>query len=493
MSLCFLYNRDSETVNYLKDKLKVYEYNKKIRLGINQDGGYVIGEIDGIDGIYDCYISAGVSNEESFSRDFIVKYNMTKNNSFAFDGTIDSYPYIYTEEITFFKKNIASSNSSNTSNLKEFSEKYRNIFLKMDIEGHEYEWIEVMTKNEMKKFKQIVIEVHFIAENNIITKSTKCLQKLTETHYLIHAHANNYSSVDKGLPQVVELTYINKNCFESIPRLNILKFPIQTLDFPNNPMLPDIPLDFFPFCKEPIPKVIYQTWVRSYLPDKVHIVRNRIKELNPEYKMVYYVDEEIDAFIKENFNEYTYNAFLRLNVGAAKADFWRYCILYKQGGVYLDMDSEITGSLDKLITPYDDCIITRDYSPNSNVTCNWFMIFGKNHPIMKRAIEICCNNIYNKIELPFYAEQRHFIAYLTGPEVLFQALQETMLPYYPKYMNLLDEDDCSLNAVLNKTDNRIRCRFYGFAMKEFGKGKSEAAEDLLIFDPHWTTIYQIFK
>ena len=44
--------------------------------GSNSDGGYVL------DGEYDCYISAGISTEESFSRDFI------KNNCYGFDGTI---------------------------------------------------------------------------------------------------------------------------------------------------------------------------------------------------------------------------------------------------------------------------------------------------------------------------------------------------------------------------------------------------------------------
>ena len=51
--------------------LQVYKYDKKIRLGTNGDGGYVMAELDGG---YDCYISAGISDEESFSRDFIDKY-----------------------------------------------------------------------------------------------------------------------------------------------------------------------------------------------------------------------------------------------------------------------------------------------------------------------------------------------------------------------------------------------------------------------------------
>lgn len=49
--------------------LKTYAFSDKFRLGSNQDGGYVIANLKDIK--YDCYISAGISNEESFSRDFI--------------------------------------------------------------------------------------------------------------------------------------------------------------------------------------------------------------------------------------------------------------------------------------------------------------------------------------------------------------------------------------------------------------------------------------
>ncbi len=55
--------------------LQVYNFDKKIRCGSHSDGGYVFAELDGG---YDCYISAGISNEESFSRDFINKYNMNE-------------------------------------------------------------------------------------------------------------------------------------------------------------------------------------------------------------------------------------------------------------------------------------------------------------------------------------------------------------------------------------------------------------------------------
>ena len=48
---------------------------------------------------YIWFISAGIDNEESFSRDFINKYEMNENNSFGFDGTIEDYPYEYTKNL----------------------------------------------------------------------------------------------------------------------------------------------------------------------------------------------------------------------------------------------------------------------------------------------------------------------------------------------------------------------------------------------------------
>lgn len=69
--------------------LRLYNFDTKIRCGTNMDCGYVIAELDGG---YDSYISAGVSDEESFSGDFIYWNNMNRNDCFAFDGTIQDYP-----------------------------------------------------------------------------------------------------------------------------------------------------------------------------------------------------------------------------------------------------------------------------------------------------------------------------------------------------------------------------------------------------------------
>ena len=64
----------------------------------------------------------------------------------------------------------------------------------------------------------------------------EALQKLAYTHYLIHVHFN--SSVDvthsTQIPDVLELTYINKDLFDKPPPLNKIPFPLDRLDFPND-------------------------------------------------------------------------------------------------------------------------------------------------------------------------------------------------------------------------------------------------------------------
>jgi len=238
-------------MDQLREALKVYDFKHKERYGVNQDGGYVVGILNTN---YDCYISCGVANEESFSRDFIKSYkneHLCKTNCFAFDGTISDYPWKYTKDINFIKKNISDFNDCKNTNLNDLIEKYDNIFMNMDIEGGEYRWLMHIQENDLRKFKQIVIEFHGVSTNSwgaTFEDKLKCLQKLAKTHYIIHVHANNYGHVTHDIPQVVEATYVAKSYFTEIPSFNTRPFPMEGLDFKNNIHKPEIVLNMYPFC-----------------------------------------------------------------------------------------------------------------------------------------------------------------------------------------------------------------------------------------------------
>jgi hypothetical protein len=121
----------------------------------------------------------------------------------------------------------------------------------MDIEGGEYPWLLFLTCEQLNNFKQIVIEFHGITDNNwgtCYTSKIKCLEKLSQTHYVVHAHGNNYGPVINGIPDVIELTYVNKNYFNgNVPDLNTVSLLISGIDFPNNLGSADINLSFWPF------------------------------------------------------------------------------------------------------------------------------------------------------------------------------------------------------------------------------------------------------
>lgn len=66
----------------------------------------------------------------------------------------------------------------------------------------------------------------------------------------------------------------------------------------------------------------------------------------------------MDRFVNTHFTGIIADSYNRLNIIVAKVDFWRYLVLYKYGGVYLDMDSSIDVPLDTLINEEDEAIIT---------------------------------------------------------------------------------------------------------------------------------------
>jgi hypothetical protein len=229
----------------IKNYLITYNFQNKKRFGKKGDGGYVIGLLENN---YDAYISCGIANEESFTKDFLNYYSyLNKNNSYAFDGTIKNYPWRYTKNIQFFKKNINTYNDDKNTNLNDIIDNYNNIFLNIDIEGSEFPWILSLKDDQLKKFKQICIELHGLNGNKLTNDKIKCLKKLSNTHYIIHAHGNNFDRMNNDIPNVLELTYINKDYFKTEPEKNFTTFPIKGLDYRNFFLRRDFKLDKYPF------------------------------------------------------------------------------------------------------------------------------------------------------------------------------------------------------------------------------------------------------
>ena len=140
-----------------------------------------------------------------------------------------------------------------------------------------------------------------------------------------------------------------------------------------------------------IPKTIYQTWKTQNLPKKVFRLHQKMLSLNPEYEHIIYTDEQMNDFISSNADKEIQTLYWKMNHIVAKADIWRYTILYLNGGIYLDIDSEIKRPLNQMIEKEDEAIITAE--KNENLFVQWALIFNKNHPILEGTL----NNILKDV------------------------------------------------------------------------------------------------
>lgn len=166
-----------------------------------------------------------------------------------------------------------------------------------------------------------------------------------------------------------------------------------------------------------IPKQIFQTFKSEKLPWLTRMHIKRMLRRNREYTYHFYDDERIEKFLLEEFPREYYVAYKSLTVGAAKADFFRYAILYKKGGIYLDIDCKLISRFRDFVKDSDEAIISIEN--NGNLYTQWALIFDVGHPFLKRTLELCLINIFEH-------RYPHDVHQTTGPTVFTHAINEVL-------------------------------------------------------------------
>ncbi len=119
------------------------------------------------------------------------------------------------------------------------------------------------------------------------------------------------------------------------------------------------------------------------------------KLLNPEWNIELYDNKRCIDFLSAEFSPIFVDIFNFIKDGPIKADFWRVCIIYKYGGLYVDADIEPLKPLDFYLEP-DDFFVTCT-SFVSHALCNPHFLFAyKNNIILKEAIDIYLQYYKNK-------------------------------------------------------------------------------------------------
>lgn len=209
--------------------LQVYDCElPKLRLGREQDGGYVVANLAG----YDFFLSGGVQDENSFELAAIAHYPELWCNAY---DIVDAPGQGHTHY--FFHHTAVPTLPAGP----------RDALVKLDIEGAEWPWLHGA---DLHRVAQLVIELHAPFD-------WSALAKLHETHVCVHAHGNNTAGMQEvagedgkvvRIPVTLETTWIRRDLTGPI-RPSTAPIP-GPLDRPNRPGRADVRLDWWPFVSK---------------------------------------------------------------------------------------------------------------------------------------------------------------------------------------------------------------------------------------------------
>lgn len=200
-----------------------------------------------------------------------------------------------------------------------------------------------------------------------------------------------------------------------------------------------------------IPNTVFQTWKTPLLPSLQARGMRRFRNANPDYSFSFYDDAAMSTYMETHYAGHPILPVFRdLRIPAARADVWRYCILYREGGVYCDIDSALGVPLRQVI--HDDMSELISFESNlwrdsfdpayadsgvfmsapppaaqaklehpDHLVLNWLLCFEKGHPVLGEAIGLIVRHF------PFFQGKQFAsvwkaVIHCTGPLALTQAV-----------------------------------------------------------------------
>jgi len=202
-----------------------------------------------------------------------------------------------------------------------------------------------------------------------------------------------------------------------------------------------------------IPKIIHQTYINKDMDIEYYETCMINKNMNFEYDYKFYTDHDVRKYISNYFPEYL-KAYDKIIPGAYRADLFRYLVLYKEGGVYMDCKSSTIFPLRDFINPDIGFVSFKDrYDGTIQIS---FIASIPGHSLLKKCIEMTISNIMN---------ERYGINMLdiTGPQICGRALNILL-----KRPELYDIEE----KIFKEIDTEIIGAFY-----TVGKNKYEVLCD----------------
>jgi mannosyltransferase OCH1-like enzyme len=242
-----------------------------------------------------------------------------------------------------------------------------------------------------------------------------------------------------------------------------------------------------------IPRIVYQTWYsKQCIPPAYREIMSSNQAMNPEYRFVLMDDNDMDALFEDRtqISDTTRMAYQRINprYGPARADLFRYVILFLKGGIYLDIKARCLVPFRQWICSDDDSGIlsywdgihyNMDVLKNKEGELqNWNLVFSRGHLVLKEVIRECCRKILETTIVEASSEAmtgKRAVLETTGPLLLTRCAEAFVLPI-------------TASPLSRKKDTMVR-RVVSSRYLDYGN----SFNGLLMYHPSSYTHYTLLK
>ena len=200
----------------------------------------------------------------------------------------------------------------------------------------------------------------------------RTLQKGILSQHIINKHVQLYITLKEKINKHNDMIRINN----SYMRLNI-SFSLKST------------------YNSIIPLNLYTCWHTKDLPPLMKQNYEKLIKDNPEFNVSLYDESECRKFIANHFSTDVLNAYNALIPCSYKSDLWRYCVLYINGGVYVDIKYQCANNF-KFIALTEKEYFVRD-RPKGYTYTALIITLPKNEILLK-----CINQIVQNVNNRFY-------------------------------------------------------------------------------------------
>jgi mannosyltransferase OCH1-like enzyme len=209
------------------------------------------------------------------------------------------------------------------------------------------------------------------------------------------------------------------------------------------------PYSLKPSYQRIIPLHVYTCWHTYDLPPDMKKNYELMKVQNPELEFHLYDENDCKKFIQNHFSQNVVDAYESLIPCSYKSDLWRFCVLYINGGIYIDIKYQCVNGF-KLVALTEGEQFVRDYNPK-NVYTALIVTFPKNN-IMKQCIDSIVENVKNR----YYG-----VGCLdpTGPGLLAKSFSQDSINSFPLFHSFTDIPNKVVDYYI-VFNNKIILSFY---------------------------------